>query len=191
MAAALILLEESTRLSTVPASATPQPTHGLARRLADAGCSDPRRRACWSDDLVGDATRSTARRSHVSRARRHRWTASPIAITPDGTRILYISSNRAQLLVRTLDELEPRPLVSGNNIWNPLVSPDGQFVAYTDGNSLMRVALKGGPVTTIAQVDGPVRGATWPDNDTSSCSPRPMRRRDCNVSRRAAARLPS
>jgi hypothetical protein len=91
---------------------------------------------------------------------------SPIAITPDGTRILYVSSNRAQLLVRALDELEPRPIASGNNILNPLVSPDSQFVAYTDGNLLMRVALKGGAANTVAQVDGPVRGMTWPDDDT-------------------------
>ena len=30
----------------------------------------------------------------------------------------------------------------------------------------MRVALTGGPAITITQVDGPVRGTTWPDDDT-------------------------
>ena len=39
-------------------------------------------------------------------------------------------------------------------------------MAYTDGNSLMRVALKGGAATTIAPVDGKLRGMTWPDDDT-------------------------
>ena len=39
-------------------------------------------------------------------------------------------------------------------------------MVYTDGNSLMRVALKGGTAITIAPIDGPVRGMTWPDDDT-------------------------
>jgi Tol biopolymer transport system component len=92
--------------------------------------------------------------------------ASPVAITPDGTRVVYVSSNRAQLLVRALDELEPRPLVSGTNILSPVVSPDGQVVAYADGITLMRVAFTGGPAIPITQIDGQVRGATWLDDDT-------------------------
>ena len=39
-------------------------------------------------------------------------------------------------------------------------------MAYTDGNTIMRVALTGGPAVTIAQVDGPVRGVTWLDDDS-------------------------
>ena len=30
-----------------------------------------------------------------------------IAITPDGTRVVYIGNNETQLLVRALDDLEP------------------------------------------------------------------------------------
>ena len=72
MAAALILLERSTSLSAGPTFATPQPNSGLARRLAMPVYSDPRRSACCSDDLVDDATRSAAHRSHVGRAHRYR-----------------------------------------------------------------------------------------------------------------------
>jgi eukaryotic-like serine/threonine-protein kinase len=166
MAAALILLEESTALSAVPTSATPQPNRGLARRLAMPAA------VILAAALAG-VTTWWAMRPETPRIVRTSIVltgivgpTSPIAITPDGTRILYINSNRTQLLVRALEELEPRPLVSGNNILNPLVSPDSQFVAYTDGTSLMRVALTGGQAITVTQVDGPVRGATWPDDDT-------------------------
>ena len=164
MAAALILLEESTPLSAVPAPATPRPNRGLARRLAMLA-------AVMLAAVLAGMTTWWAMRPEAPRVVRTAIVltgivgpATSIAITPDGTRI--VSSNRAQLLVRALDELETRPLVSGTNILNPLVSPDSQFVAYTDGTTLMRVALTGGPAITIAQVDGPVRGATWLDDDT-------------------------
>ena len=166
MAAALILLEESTSLSAIPGSATPQPNRAFARRLAMPA-------AVILAAALGGVTTWWAMRAEAPRVVRTSivltglvGSPSPIAITPDGTRILYVSSDRAQLLVRALDELEPRPLVSGSSISNPLVSPNSQFVAYTDGNSLMRVALKGGTAITVAQADGPVRGITWPDDDT-------------------------
>jgi hypothetical protein len=67
------------------------------------------------------------------------------AITPDGTRVMYVSNNQTQILVRALDNLESRPLVSGNNVRGLFASPDGQSVGYIDsGNALMKVALTGG-----------------------------------------------
>ena len=77
MAAALILLEESAsalRGSFVRDTAAEPWSRETPR---DAGCSDARRGACWSDDLVGDATRGTTRRSHVCRAHRYRGTGRP------------------------------------------------------------------------------------------------------------------
>jgi eukaryotic-like serine/threonine-protein kinase len=189
LAAALILLEESTPLS-VPASATAPPNRRLARRLAMLAA------VMFAAALAGGTT-WWAMRPEPPRVVRTAvvltgfvGTANLIAITPDGTRIVYISSNRAQLLVRALDELEPRPLVSGTNIQNTLVSPDSQFVAYTDGNTLMRVALTGGRRSPLPRSMGRCavrRGWTT----TRSCSPPPMGRQDCSVSRRAAARWPS
>ena len=39
-----------------------------------------------------------------------------VAITPDGTRIAYVNNSQTQLLVRALEDLEPRPLASGNGL---------------------------------------------------------------------------
>ena len=56
--------------------------------------------------------------------------ASGVAISPDGTRIVYgsMTTGSDQLVVRTLDALEATPLgVAGSG---PFFSPDGQWVGY-------------------------------------------------------------
>jgi serine/threonine protein kinase/Tol biopolymer transport system component len=166
MAAVLILLEESTHLSPpVASSSAPAHTHALWQRVAvplaiviAAGLaatatwwarSEPPRVVRTSIVVTGSAARG-----------------SEIAITPDGTRIVYIGGNQTQLFVRALDELDSRLLVSGNNLRGVVASPDSQSVIYTDGNVFMKVALTGGAATRIAQVDSPSRGSTWLDDNT-------------------------
>lgn len=88
-----------------------------------------------------------------------------VAITPDGTRIVYRGAN--QLLVRPLSQLEPTVL---NNVGSPrgvFISPDGQWVGYFDGTSFMKkVAITGGPALTITPIDsGAPHGATWGPDD--------------------------
>ncbi|MBI3048649.1 MAG: protein kinase [Acidobacteria bacterium] len=78
-----------------------------------------------------------------------------VAITPDGSRIIYRGDN--QLLVRALDQIEP----------HVFVSPDGQWLGFVDTvSTLKKVAIAGGPAVTIAQMDGAARGATWLPDDT-------------------------
>ena len=49
----------------------------------------------------------------------------------------------------------------------PFVSPDGQWVGFVDGTSVLKkVAITGGPPFTIASLDGMSRGATWTPDDT-------------------------
>ena len=169
MAAALILLEESAHLSRpVPSSPADAQKPGLWRRVAV-----PAAAVVVAAAVAGAAT-WWALRPEAPRIVRTSIvvpaSAGPtneIAITPDGTRIVYIGTTSTQLLVRALDELEPRPLVSGNNIRGVFASPDSQSVGYLDGgNVLMRVALSGGPAVPIARVDAAERGATWLTDDT-------------------------
>ncbi len=54
-----------------------------------------------------------------------------IAITPDGSRIVYRGNN--QLLVRALDQLEPTVLSGLGAPRGIFVSPDGQWVGFFDG----------------------------------------------------------
>jgi len=89
-----------------------------------------------------------------------------IAITPDGSRIVYRGAN--QLLVRALDQLEPDMLSGLGAPRGVFISPDGQWVGFFDGpTTLKRVAITGGPPVTITSVDGPnPRGATWGPDGT-------------------------
>ena len=87
-----------------------------------------------------------------------------IAITPDGSRIVYRGQN--QLLVRALDQLEPTALAGLSAARGPFVSPDGQWVGFFDTLSLKKVAITGGPPVTLATVGGAPRGATWGEDGT-------------------------
>src|SRR5438105_1222024 len=88
-----------------------------------------------------------------------------LAITPDGTRVIYVGSNN-QLFVRSLDQLDARAILAGAA---PLdwvfVSPDGQWVGFAEARTLKKVALSGGPAATIVQTDLTI-GATWAPDGT-------------------------
>ncbi len=89
-----------------------------------------------------------------------------LAITPDGSRVIYRGNN--QLIVRALDRLEPIVLSGlGDAPRGPFVSPDGEWVGFFDSNLLKKVAITGGPAVTITPTDSPrQRGATWGSDGT-------------------------
>ena len=89
-----------------------------------------------------------------------------LAITPDGSRIVYLGNQSRQLFVRALDSLEPTAVFAGAPR-GLFVSPDGQWIGFVDNvTALKKVAVTGGPAVTLATLDGSgPRGATWgPDN---------------------------
>src|SRR5688572_15561254 len=168
MAAALILLEESPHLAPVaPPSPTPTQKPGLWRLaavpLAVVVAAAVAGGATWW--ALRPESPRVVRTSIVATG-----SAGPtadVAITPDGTRIAYVNNSQTQLLVRALEDLEPRPLANGNGLRGVFASPDGQSVGYLDGgNALMKVALAGGPALSVARLDAALRGATWMSDDT-------------------------
>ena len=95
------------------------------------------------------------------------WNDRDLAITPDGSRVVYVGNHGTQLFVRALDALEPVAVFTGAPR-GPFVSPDGQWIGFVDGLSVLKkVAVTGGPAVTLATLDsaGP-RGATWGPDDT-------------------------
>jgi serine/threonine-protein kinase len=90
-----------------------------------------------------------------------------VAITPDGSRIIYVGANGTTLFVRPLDRLEATPLAHGGSLRDPFVSPDGQWVGFIDGLlTLKKVAVTGGPAVLVARLDMAARGATWAADGT-------------------------
>ena len=88
-----------------------------------------------------------------------------VAITPDGSRVVYVGANGTTLFVRPLDQLEATAVVRGGAPRDPFVSPDGQWVGFFDGGlTLKKVPITGGPAVLVARLDSFERGATWTDD---------------------------
>jgi serine/threonine-protein kinase len=89
-----------------------------------------------------------------------------LAITPDGSRVVYVGNRGTQLFVRALDALEPVAVFTGAPR-GLFVSPDGQWIGFVDGAiALKKVAVTGGPAVTLATLDGASSGATWAPDDS-------------------------
>jgi serine/threonine-protein kinase len=103
-----------------------------------------------------------------------RWTAilpSPavtdVALSRDGTLMVYAGpvSGAESLTLRALDRQELRPLRGTGAAVGPVFSPDGQWIAFYEGQRLAKIAVAGGPPITICHA--PIqRGRTWGDDDT-------------------------
>ena len=89
-----------------------------------------------------------------------------VAITADGSRIVYVSSDNTHLFVRALDALQPVTVFTGTPN-GPFVSPDGRWIGFVDGTSVLKkVPVAGGAAITLATLDGAFFGATWGPDDS-------------------------
>jgi serine/threonine-protein kinase len=88
-----------------------------------------------------------------------------VAISPDGTQIVYVS-NSSQLLRRAIDRLELVPLPGTVGATSPFFSPDGQWVGFFSQSELKKVSLSGGAPVTVCRITGLARGASWGSDGT-------------------------
>src|SRR5438093_1927085 len=75
-----------------------------------------------------------------------------IAISPDGTQIVYVANRR--LYLRPISALEARPISGAEaegGVLNPAFSPDGQFIVFwsADDQTVKKIAVTGGAAVTI------------------------------------------
>jgi serine/threonine-protein kinase len=89
--------------------------------------------------------------------------ASPLAISPDGRRLVYVAraGQRAQLFLRSLDSFDAAPIPGTDGARYPFFSPDGQSVAFFAGGKLKRVSIQGGSPVSICDVPVVGRGGAW------------------------------
>jgi eukaryotic-like serine/threonine-protein kinase len=100
-----------------------------------------------------------------------RGQAAAIAMSPDGTRLLYVGvfdTDKSQLMMRSLGDWETRPIpgtATVGAIQSPTFSPDGRFVAYFDvqTRTLKKIAVTGGAAVTLctAPPTGVPIGISW------------------------------
>ena len=93
-----------------------------------------------------------------------------VAISPDGTRIVYLSGGTGtrNLYVRQVDQLDATLLRGTEPGQHPFFSPDGEWVGFQDTaiNALKKVSVLGGPPVTILDLGRRLFGASWGPDDT-------------------------
>ena len=101
-------------------------------------------------------------------------TQQDVAVSPDGTTVVYVvgqgTIETAAMMVRSLDRLTGQPLDATRAAFdlNPFMSPDNAWVGFYDftARALRKVSIQGGPAITIAELDSNLRGASWAADDT-------------------------
>ncbi len=88
--------------------------------------------------------------------------ASPAAISPDGSRVVFPMrlSGQSMLAQRALSKAQTDPIPGTENGYDPFFSPDGQSIAFFADQKLKRVSLNGGVPITLADASLS-RGGTW------------------------------
>ena len=86
-----------------------------------------------------------------------------IAVSPSGDMIAFTSTagSAYRIYVRRINEIAARPVAdaAGRNL---TFSPDGKWIAFTEGNVLKRVPVAGGEIITIGSTGGAVPyGMVW------------------------------
>src|SRR5262245_7203715 len=87
--------------------------------------------------------------------------ARDIALSPDASRLVYVGTGLHQLYVRSLNHNEPVLLQGTASARGPFFSPDGEFVAFFQGQELKRIPVVGGTVTTVCRCGAQNVGAAW------------------------------
>jgi serine/threonine-protein kinase len=90
-------------------------------------------------------------------------TGSAIALSPDGSRLVFVSKGR--LYTRRLDQHQPALMPGTEGAYAPFFSPDGQWVGFFAGGLLKKTRIDGGqPIQVCNAPNG--RGASWSEDGT-------------------------
>jgi serine/threonine-protein kinase len=100
---------------------------------------------------------------------------SSVALSPDGSRLAYITlmpDGGRRLTLRSLDQWEGLVLVDDDAPYHPFFSPDGEWIGYVTRTELKKVPVRGGSSITLCDV-ALNRGASWATDGTIIFAPNP------------------
>ncbi|MGP8243709.1 MAG: protein kinase domain-containing protein [Bryobacteraceae bacterium] len=87
---------------------------------------------------------------------------SSVIISPDGTRLVYVSGTPTRLFTRRLDQPEGTELAGTEGASCPFFSPDGQSVGFRVGSKVDKISVEDGAVAPLADIGfGNFAGASW------------------------------
>jgi Tol biopolymer transport system component len=91
-----------------------------------------------------------------------------LAISPDGTRIAYVSnaSGTRQIFLRPIDSLDAHVLPGTEGATAVFWSPDSRYLAFAAEGKLKKLDVNGGPAQTIADQQRGLYGGTWSPSGT-------------------------
>jgi hypothetical protein len=83
-----------------------------------------------------------------------------VAISPDGTRLAYVSGTPVKLFTRRLDQPKGTALSGTEGAMGPFFSPDGQWIGFLLEGKVTKVSAEGGAVVRLAPIAN-FLGASW------------------------------
>jgi serine/threonine-protein kinase len=93
-----------------------------------------------------------------------RW--GRVAVSPDGSTIVYVGGPKNALMVRRRDELHAKQIPGTEQAGAPFFSPDGKHVGFfQQAAKLMTVGFDGNPPVFVTDSLVGLAGATWGSDD--------------------------
>ena len=93
-----------------------------------------------------------------------------LALSPDGRNLVYVAVRDGvkQLFLRQREDVTAIPLPGTEDAVTPFFSPNGQWIAFFRGATLMKISLAGGSPQRICETNGSGGGAggSWGEDDT-------------------------
>jgi eukaryotic-like serine/threonine-protein kinase len=89
---------------------------------------------------------------------------SGLVLSPDGLKVAYVTTQPAQIWVRSLDAAAAEQIPSSEGVASPNIfwSPDSQDIGFFAEGKLKRVAATGGPAQVLATIPGGASySGTW------------------------------
>src|SRR5262249_48529357 len=92
-----------------------------------------------------------------------------VLISPDGRAIVYVANRggHRQLFLRSMGELDARPIDGTDGAPTAFFSPDGRWIGFGTGSALQKVAISGGSPVTISKLSSTgFYGGDWGADNT-------------------------
>jgi len=90
-------------------------------------------------------------------------TGSSVAISPDGTRLVYVSGSSLKLFTRRLDQSKATEL-PGAVGGAPFFSADSQWIGFSNPGKLSKISVEGGAVVPLAADLGLHTNGSWSED---------------------------